>query len=98
MSKLKSFRKIDRRNLLYGYYTYQVLPKRMKSVDFWTVQSWCEKKWGPAESWNFSGPRSYREYNLRWRIVYPSGRQSPLIYLKGENEAVMFSLAWADKT
>lgn len=94
---LKSFRKIDRRNLLYGKYTYQVRPGRMRDTNFWTIEKWCEEKWGPASTWVFSGGRGWKQHNVHWRIDYLTGRRTPLIYLKGDAEAMMFSLVWADK-
>lgn len=95
MNKLKTFRKIDKRNLLYGSYTYQVRPGRMRDTDYWQVRNWCENKWGPPEAWKHQGNLSWREYNFHWRVVHPGGRKTPLIYLKGEAEAMLFGLVWA---
>lgn len=97
MSELKSFRKIDSRNILYGQYKYQVRPGRMRDTSFWTLESWCREKWGSDSTWVFKGGSGWKTYNQHWRIVYPGGRKTPIIYLKGDNEATLFSLVWAGR-
>lgn len=92
---LKSFRKIDRRNNLFGLYKYQVHPKRLRNGDYWAVRNWCEQRWGPDQSWQTSGVFTYQVSNPRWRVVYPGGRKTPIIYLHGDGEATIFGLFWA---
>lgn len=96
MSEKKILRVIDSRNLLYGTYKYQVRPGRMVGVSHYDVQSWCREKWGPNREWAKEGVYNYQQYNFHWRVVQ-NGRKAPLIYLQGDAEATMFSLAWAGK-
>lgn len=95
MSEKKILREIDSRNALYGNYKYQVRLGRMQA-SHWDVETWCRNRWGSELEWQSTGfgRGGYQSRNFHWRTVR-NGRKSPLLYLKGDAEATLFSMVWA---
>ncbi len=98
---LKVLRVIDRRNLLFGKYKYQVRTGRIPGGAA-QVRKWMQEKWGHSrmciETDLGNGARSLEfQDNPRWKEVRKSRFQSPLMYIRSDEDAVMFSLFWASK-
>ena len=94
----KIVRAIDRRNVLYGTYKYQVKPGSM--VNGGAARKWCRDKWGSPRLWIekevSKGVFScWSDRNPRWTEVKRPGYSTPFIYIRDEADAVMFGLVWA---
>lgn len=96
---MKVVRKIDRRNALYGKYTYQVRPGSIAGGAR-APRQWCREKWGSPTIWveqevGEGIVRCWHERNPRWTEVKRAGWSSPFIYIRDEADAVMFGLVWS---
>lgn len=95
MATLKGMRVIDSRNMLFGEFKYQVRPGRL-GIDSRKLRQWCYDRWGPRDDWTQSDSGAFvRVPNTRYRIAKGENRTT-LLYLKSDDEAVLFSLVWGD--
>ena len=91
---LKWFRRIDQRNSLYGIFKYQVRPSR-NSLNTNDVRRWCQERWGPEREYIWVNGITVRKDNHHYKFTKRQRGAPTLLYLRDEQEALMFSLTWA---
>lgn len=95
------FREIDRRNLLYGTYKYQIRMSAFHGFkgDLWigtgTIRKWLTEIFG--NEWQIDDDKPYwsKERNTKWATINRKGGGAPELYLKGDEELSLFLLRWA---
>lgn len=95
----KIVRKIDRRNALFGKYTYQI--KSGSIVNGREARKWCRDQWGTPTQWveqkiTETSWACWSERNPRWCEIKRPGFSMPFIYIRDEADAIMFGLVWAE--
>lgn len=94
------FRTIDRRNLFYGEYKYQIKLSAFhhfrgdKFIGTGTIRAWLEQTFG--KEWKIDDDLSYwsKERNTKWTTIQRKGAGARELYLKGDEELSLFLMRW----
>lgn len=94
--------KLDKRNKGCGHFKYYLVPRHLKRPDFHEVREWAWQTWGASkelEEWlyDYSRMNGYKPHevfchNERW--CWDNVNYNRRLYLKSDEELMMFKLRW----
>lgn len=87
-------RAIDRRNIWYGTYKYQLKIGTFVGSTR-DIKEWLGLTFGPERYIDDSQPYWCTRKNEHWTTVKRERYTSPFLYLKGDEELNMFLLRWS---